>query len=604
MATLNPSSNRYDWYVKAYFFTSLIALLASIFFKYTGDTKHDTTKVTENQESFKRDSSTESLVHLTCKNGNCERDSLKVKGGTLHAGRRIEENSKLLEIPKEMQIGCLDALRDNFVKTNLIGARHSQTNQFLVEDAFLAAYLAVLTKRNAAVENSLGDDEKHTISSIYLESLPTYDDYKSYHPVTFDLRELDSLYGTHTHIYYLISKTKEEIESEYEAFTRASTEFGNLIGYQDYIAARLNVQTRAFEGGPLSAEDAPLKELEWYANNFGVDIHKNAAVMVPIFDSLTSDDKKRNVDYKYEPESKSFVASASKKIRRGTEVLITRGNSGDLFGIYGFVYGDFSERTSVLLGSHQMVDERVVSKTTHIAQQKNEMIVYLQQDDGYKECVGEDDVLAMRFKRLKRKALLSIVNEYNSWIVSFPALDRDMEDDASIKISVDGGVNQIVSTSRLLAVSHKDYDGDAYNILKAAMEEIESNGEDDGRNSDKLFTLKKGGSGLEYRTHVWVWRLASDRLNRYCGADHEAWTCSAAERQQRHAFDEKSKEWNAAYVRYQEKVALETLREFALQKFVDISNYAEDYNPDADEFFYRNSLCPVDSPGLKQLIYE
>ena len=57
-----------------------------------------------------------------------------------------------------------------------------------------------------------------------------------------------------------------------------------------------------------------------------------------------------------------------------------------LFPTYGFVYGDFSERTSVLLGGHQVVDMRVVSEITHSREQKNEIIVYLQQDDGYKVC--------------------------------------------------------------------------------------------------------------------------------------------------------------------------------------------------------------------------
>ena len=55
-----------------------------------------------------------------------------------------------------------------------------------------------------------------------------------------------------------------------------------------------------------------------------------------------------------------------------------------LFPTYGFVNGDFSERISALLGGHQVVDVRVVSENTHMTEQKNEIIVYLQQDDGYK----------------------------------------------------------------------------------------------------------------------------------------------------------------------------------------------------------------------------
>ena len=206
----------------------------------------------------------------------------------------------------------------------------------------------------------------------------------------------------------------------------------------------------------------------------------------------------------------------------------------------------------------------------------------------------------MRFKRLKRKALLSIVNGYKNWIVSFPALDRKMKSGGQMHISVDTGVNQIISTSRLLAISHRDYDGNAYNVLKAAVEEIESNDHED--TNDKPLFLKSGGDGLEYRALVWVWRLAAHSLNRYCGA-YDEWTCSAAERSEMDTFEEKSKEWNGAYVRYQEIVALETLKEFAQQSYIEYTKN-ENYDSEAEEYFFRSVLCPTDSPGLKQLIYE
>lgn len=279
VSTPMSSSNGFDLNGKVYFFTSLVAVMASIVWKNMPNHKYDNTIGTRNQQYFKPESLIDSLLHLTCQNGNCWVDDLQVQDGSLHSGRRIEKKSKLFEIPIDMQIGSLDALRDNFVRTNLIGARHSQTNAFLVEDAFLAAHIAMLKKRNAATQDPLENDRNHAISSTYLESLPTYDYYRSYHPVTFDLTELESLYGTHTHLYFLISNKKEEIDSEYKAFTRASSEFGNFISYQEYIAARLNVQTRAFEGGPLSDQDVPLKELDWYINNFGVDIKKNVIVI-------------------------------------------------------------------------------------------------------------------------------------------------------------------------------------------------------------------------------------------------------------------------------------------------------------------------------------
>ena len=82
----------------------------------------------------------------------------------------------------------------------------------------------------------------------------------------------------------------------------------------------------------------------------------------------------------------------------------------------------------------------------------------------------------MRFKRLKRKALLYIVNRYRNWIVSFPAREIDQTHGS---IPVDSGVDQIISTGRLLALSHRDYNGNAYSVLKDTIEELEQRKDDD-----------------------------------------------------------------------------------------------------------------------------
>ncbi|VEU41440.1 unnamed protein product [Pseudo-nitzschia multistriata] len=232
--------------------------------------------------------------------------------------------------------------------------------------------------------------------------------------------------------------------------------------------------------------------------------------------------------------------------------------------------------------------------------QKYQIITYLQQDDGYSECVTDGDLLALRFKRLKRKALLSIVNRYEDWVVSFPALDRSMNSNGKLQISVDSGVSQIISTCRLLALSHHDYDGDAHDVLEAAVQEMESNHDKDTH--DKGLLLKSGSDGLEYRALVWVWRLAAYSLNQYCGA-YEDWVCSKAEHSEMEELEKYSKEWYAAYVRYQEIVTLETLKEFAQQSQLAYTK-KEHYDSEADEFFFRSTLCPVDTPGLKNLIYE
>ena len=158
----------------------------------------------------------------------------------------------------------------------------------------------------------------------------------------------------------------------------------------------------------------------------------------------------------------------------------------------------------------------------------------------------------MRFKRLKRKALLTVVNRYKNWIVSFPARDRD--DPTSIPF--DEGVNQIISTGRLLALSHRDYEGDAYGILNEAIEGLK--GDD-----DRPLVMKPGSDGLEYRSLIWVWRLASHGLNRFCGSFDETLRCLQDERSEMDLLDKNSKRWLAAYARHQEIFALNTLKDYA-----------------------------------------
>ena len=57
-----------------------------------------------------------------------------------------------------------------------------------------------------------------------------------------------------------------------------------------------------------------------------------------------------------------------------------------LYPKFGFVNGEYSERTSVRLGSHQVIDVRIVPEKTYMEAQKYQIITYLQQDDGYSVC--------------------------------------------------------------------------------------------------------------------------------------------------------------------------------------------------------------------------
>jgi hypothetical protein len=253
------------------------------------------------------------LLALSCSKGVCLSDLLKANGNKLLAARRLEKGWKLMEIPRSMQISVLDALRDPFVRNNLHKARHPKTQQPLSRDAFLAAHLAVLVKTK---ETQQYDRERR----IFLKLLPTFDDYHQYHPVTFDLRELTKTFGSHTYNYFLVARRKSEIESEYKGFCHASSEFKELISYKDYIAARLNVRTKALFDGPLNDLDASQEELSLYKKHLGIDIKEGGSTMVLLMDAVDGHHQNPNTAYKYVPESKSFYVYAGVDIAAGQEL--------------------------------------------------------------------------------------------------------------------------------------------------------------------------------------------------------------------------------------------------------------------------------------------
>jgi hypothetical protein len=250
-------------------------------------------QVTQMRESG---SSLQKLLDLSCDNGACIKDLLRAGSRTLVASRRFEHGWKLFEIPRSMQIWTLDALRDPFIKNNLFKSRHLKTQRPLASEAFLAAHLALL--RNSA-ESSSYDNSIQTMTlaikkerqqrQLYLDLLPTYEDFKDYHPVSFSLRDLNSKFGANTYFYFLVSRRKAEIESEYKAFAQASDDFKGLVSYE--------------EGG--------------------------CTAMVYLMDSMNAHHTRHNTQYKYVSESKKFYLYASKTIPSGTELNTSYGDRAE-----------------------------------------------------------------------------------------------------------------------------------------------------------------------------------------------------------------------------------------------------------------------------------
>ena len=193
--------------------------------------------------------------------------------------RQVPTGTRLLQIPRRLQIWDIDALHDEFVRTQLLTARlfispdYDDTNNNnsnnkkerkvgvpLSSAAFLAAYLArtLLQLQHDEREQQRPTSAKGspTLQAQYLSILPTYADYAKYHPVllwnsTTTTSEVESVLGSYTHTYDVLHATRSLYRAEYAAFAHVSSEFAQTIDWSQYVAARLSVATRAFGTGPV-----------------------------------------------------------------------------------------------------------------------------------------------------------------------------------------------------------------------------------------------------------------------------------------------------------------------------------------------------------------
>jgi hypothetical protein len=226
--------------------------------------------------------------------------------------------------------------------------------------AYLALYMAVLTKRTNAVIFDKRWSPREKLLHAYLNYLPSYDDFASFHPLlTIDEPENSK---NHKHMFYtdhLTQVLRHEMESEYQALCRATSSNGDqliqiynhqdivqAIAWDDYVAARLQVLTRSFSAGPLTKHDSSDEELRLYSPHLtttnGVDDsqteslrHALSSAMVPLLDAFNHH-VHPNVGWKYMPgsglgsatgssNSSSFTVFAAGDVQGGTQLMDTYG---------------------------------------------------------------------------------------------------------------------------------------------------------------------------------------------------------------------------------------------------------------------------------------
>jgi hypothetical protein len=571
----------------------------------------------------------EALYQVACKHTAVCSYLIQVTGRSMKSKGSIPKGSALLEIPRSMQISDLDALRDPFVRKHLLQARHKRSNNTISSRAHLAAYLTLLQKRRdpagAAKEGSI------VVQQTYLDYLPTFEEYASFHPVLQDPEDLALLLGKHSYTLKLVERRREEFESEYDGFSAVSPEFASLVSQQDYFVARIHVASRCF-GAEGQVDDLLKEEKQLYEQKLGYG-KVGIVAMAPVLDSLNHH-VQPNVDWVFDKKSLSFILYANTEISGGWDLMGSYGPHPDpwLYAMYGFNNGDGSSPTSRSIASfHDMYNPEVhipvvvsgggASTLSRVENfQREQLLQYLAYDDGYNNCIEgpEENLEAAELKRLKLALLQQIANDPDSWTVTIsprnpnarprkassttPGSPEPPAFDPAQEVPYNDSFMRILTTCRLLALTHRDYEGDAIPRLRKSVRQFQF-GNAAGLTSDKgrqfqfgkavSLTLEKGNDALELRSLMWMYRLADIEFKKY-GTTSVEQEMETVARLNLEAFQ--SPEWSAAHVRLGELQSLILLLQFAEQMSRQYSPGAgmQSLSPSASEdWILRDKPCPI-----------
>jgi hypothetical protein len=159
--------------------------------------------------------------------------------------------------------------------------------------AYLALYLAVLTKRIHGLTKTQQMPPRERFLHDYLHYLPSYQDFATFHPILVHYEQNEKkqdndhsttvthdLPASRFYTDHLIYQLRQQIEHEYHTLCLATlADSGQVIqlhnkqdtvsyiSWQEYITARLQVQTRSFTAGPLSKYDLSVSELHVFGQH-------------------------------------------------------------------------------------------------------------------------------------------------------------------------------------------------------------------------------------------------------------------------------------------------------------------------------------------------
>jgi hypothetical protein len=544
----------------------------------------------------------------------CDPGLMATQGRLVKTSRNLPRGTTILQVPKQLTFWDLDALRnEEFVQRELFFDKNSLTTMKKRSGAtYLAAYLAKLWKEvsdQATNSTTIEDDEKQnrntprsasllfsTVSmppmfKHWFQVLPTYEDFRQFHPVLWTDEELARRLGKETTAYQYVILWKEMYYDDYYDLANASATFQNEISLERYLQARLIVTTRSLKVShdelKKRASKPTLDELNRYELEAGVQLLRHGYhALVPGFDFFNHHALQYGASYDWDDKSQSFQTKirATPSLAAGSEILINYGqhhSDPDLFARYGFVTGDGTHFTEVNLAVHHQVmfvnrqeDHKLRSRSfiTKLAK-------YLQYDDGYDHCVEkptnegvsahkEEDASVVAWD-LKKSKIIYLHERSNSktWFITLePRVSPDQGNYRPEQLESTGvpqfdlnyhggllmGTSQALSEMevtalcRAISVIHTDYGGQALEIL------LENA-------SNRTFFLAPdpvGNQALEYRTWNCVRRLATQALQRY----EDSRSMSLAKQLERTAsLTRANTSWAGEHLRAGEMLSLEML---------------------------------------------
>ena len=469
---------------------------------------------------------------VVCRSAQCARFVTPVRR-TLQAARPIRPGEIISEIPRDQQIWDLDALRDDFVQTYLLSARHAGTNNRLSSGAFLAAYMGLQHHHQLQQQRDNTTSPSNSMDQVrkaYFDALPTIEELRD-HPLFWTIDQVTELLGRRSLTSGVILGYHEMVASEYEAFSLVSPIFAKSISKTNYTLARVWVLSRSFSPGPAASqvELSAHEDRGLLQENVMTDFSKGSHAMVPILD-LLNHHPSPNVAYQYNADKRAFVITAKRPIPASFELYDSYGLFSDshLLAKFGFVNGDGSGYTqaSIAFFHRGMVDLGGLSEEFSylsrenpefnrriLQEQQHGLVRYLQFDDGYKDCIrGPEDSDAYRLKEVKLQHLIRIANEPARWTVTLkPRRPNSQPRETSNEIIVEDppdldarktrvNLVPLIETCRLMAVIHTDFEGEALSILEKNLETPD-------------FTLDRGSDALEYRALAWYVASDEKKLN-------------------------------------------------------------------------------------------